>query len=213
MSKISVPITNDFCPQTLFLYGTYGEDKKPDFGLFCWFSYYWDKELGVMMCIGGEKMTKDRIHKNKVFSANLVTEKMLPMADYLGNKSGYDKSKMDFDLRVEKGAVLDVPVLSCSPVIYELEVDRSIPMDDGEVFLCKIRNVLMDDTLADGVKGAGDRISSTGEQNGDQKSVEERICGIAPVHTTCSTYFSWNGKSLGEWGTVKGSFDPKNLDL
>lgn len=67
MSKISVPITNDYCPQTLFLYGTYGEDKAPDFGLFCWFSYCWDKELGVMMCIGGEKMTKDRIHKIRFF--------------------------------------------------------------------------------------------------------------------------------------------------
>lgn len=213
MNKISVPITNDFCPQTLFLYGTYGEDKAPDFGLFCWFSYYWDKELGVMMCISGEKMTKDRIRKNKVFSANLVTEKMLPMADYLGNKDGYDKSKMDFELSVEKGAVLDVPILSCSPVVYELEVERSIPMDDGEVFLCKIRNVLMDDILAAGVKGAGDRIDSIGEQNDDKKSIEECIRSIAPVHTTCGTYFSWSGASLGEWGTVKNSFDPKKLNL
>lgn len=197
MSKISVPITNDFCPQTLFLYGTYGEDGAPDFGLFCWFSYCWDKELGVMMCIEGEKMTKDRIRKNKVFSANLVTEKMLPLADYLGNSSGYDKSKMDFALSVEKGAVLDVPILSCSPVIFELEADRSIPLDDGEVFLCKIRNVLMDEGLTDS----------------DKRSVEERIRSIAPVRTTCSTYFSWNGRSLGEWGAVQDPFDPKKCGL
>lgn len=213
MGKVSVPITNDFCPQTLFLYGTYGEDKSPDFGLFCWFSYYWDEELCVMMCIGDKKLTKDRILKNKVFSANLVTEKMLPLADYLGNKDGYDKSKMDFPLQVEKGSVLDVPILSSSPVVYELEVDRSIPMGDGEVFLCKIRNVLMDESLTDGVKGAGDRISTDGEQNSDKKSIEERIQAIAPVHTTCGTYFSWSGASMGEWGAVKESFDPAKCSL
>ena len=54
MGKVSIPITNDFCPQTLFLYGTYKEDGTPNFGLFCWFSYIWDSELGVMACIGGE---------------------------------------------------------------------------------------------------------------------------------------------------------------
>lgn len=196
MRKISVSITNDYCPQTLFLYGTYGEDKAPNFGLFCWFSYCWDEELGVMMCIGDEKMTKDRIKKNKVFSANLVTEKMISLADYLGNTDGYDKSKMDFPLDIGKGSVLDVPILQCSPVIYELEVVRSIPMDDGEVFICKIRNVLMDESLTD-----------------ETKSVEERIREIAPINTTCSTYFSWNGTSLGEWGIPKNSFDPKKCIL
>lgn len=42
MAKIARQATNDFCPQTLFLYGTYKEDGTPDFGLFCWFSYCWD---------------------------------------------------------------------------------------------------------------------------------------------------------------------------
>jgi hypothetical protein len=38
-----------------------------------------------MACIGGEKLTKDRIHARKVFSANLVTDEILPIADYFGN--------------------------------------------------------------------------------------------------------------------------------
>lgn len=32
MSKLSVPIGNDYCPQTLFLYGTYKENGEPNFG-------------------------------------------------------------------------------------------------------------------------------------------------------------------------------------
>lgn len=192
MSKISTGITNDFCPQTLFLYGTYKEDGTPNFGLFCWFSYYWDTDMGVMACIGGNKLTKDRILATKVFSANLVTEEMLPLADYLGNKEGYEENKMNFTLETEKGAVLEVPILSCSPVVFELEVAQSLPLDDGEVFLCKIRNVLMEEGLKD-----------------DSKTFEERIGSIAPISTTCETYFSWSGKSLGAWGEPKGDFQPK----
>ena len=35
MKKVSVPATNDLCPQTLFVYGTKNEDSTPNFGLFC----------------------------------------------------------------------------------------------------------------------------------------------------------------------------------
>lgn len=187
MSKISLSTpTNDFCPQTLFLYGTYKEDGTPDFGLFCWFSYYWDTELMVMAAIGGDKLTRDRLHADGVFSANLVTEELLSTADYLGNISGYDENKMKIDLEIGKGTVLDVPVLASSPWTYELEVVQSLPQADGEIFLCRIRNILADEKLLE--KG---------------KTVEERIRSIAPVHTTCSTYFGWDGKALGAWGEIQ----------
>lgn len=57
MGKNSLKPYNDYCPQTLFLYGTRDENGDPDFGLFCWFSYIWDGEMGVMCCIGGNKPT------------------------------------------------------------------------------------------------------------------------------------------------------------
>jgi flavin reductase (DIM6/NTAB) family NADH-FMN oxidoreductase RutF len=185
MSKVSVPIGNHFCPQTLFLYGTFKEDGTPNFGLFCWFSYLWDSELGVMACIGGEKLTKDRIRETGVFSANLVTEAILPFADYFGNVEGYSEEKMNIPVETSRGAVLDVPILDSSPLAFELEAFQSVHLDDSEVFLCKIRNVLVDELLAD-----------------ESKSAEERIQAIAPVSTTCLTYFSWDGKALGRWGEL-----------
>ena len=61
--KVSLPHpSNACCPQAFYTYGTYKEDGTPNFGLFCWFGFCWDGELGVMACIGGEKLTKDRIH-------------------------------------------------------------------------------------------------------------------------------------------------------
>ena len=190
MKKISLQPTNDYCPQTLFLYGTYNEDGEADFGLFCWFSYTWDKELGVMACIGGSKRTLDNIHRNKVFSANLVTEKILPLADYMGCVDGNKPEKMSgLNLEVEKGRVLAVPVLTASPVNYELEVKQFIPTDSGEVMLCAIRNVLQDEMLA------GEHTSST-----------EKLAEIAPVQTTCERYFSWKGENLGAWGEPMAQF-------
>jgi len=85
--------------------------------------------------------------KNKVFSANLVTEEILPIADYFGNKKGYDNDKMNIEIETEKGQVLNVPIFTKSPVAFELEVNQSIIFGDSEVFLCKIRNVLIDEYL------------------------------------------------------------------
>ena len=189
MGKISIAPTNDYCPQTLFLYGTYDDEGRADFGLFCWFSYIWDGALGVMACIGGEKLTKENIHKQKVFSANLVTEELLPLADYLGNTDGHNPDKMKPDIAIEKGRVLPVPVLAASPVAFELEVRQFVPLKDGEVMLCSIRNVLQDDLLA----------------NGSGSSLE-KLQAIAPVRTTCSRYFGWNSEDLGAWGEPGKAF-------
>ena len=68
-------------------------------------------------------------------------------------------------------------------VVFELEVKQFIPLDDGEVMLCAIRNVLQEDLL---VK--------------EDVSTEEKLAAIAPVHATCSSYFSWRGADLGVWG-------------
>ena len=184
MAKVSVSPTNDYCPQTLFLYGTNKEDGTPNFGLFCWFSYCWLDDLGVMACISGSKLTLERIRKTKAFSANLVTEKLLPLADYCGTAAGFDGDKLGAAFACERGKVLDVPVLSDSPVAFELTVERMIPLNDPdtEVLLCRVENVLMDETL-----------------QAEGESFEEKLRRIAPIRTTCQTYFGWDGHTLGAW--------------
>ncbi|MNC52572.1 Flavin reductase like domain protein [compost metagenome] len=135
-----------------------------------------------MACIGGEKLTKDRIRAAGVFSANLVTEAMLPVADYLGVTSGYNAGKMDIGLEVVPGQTLHVPLLADSPWSFELEVKQTIPLDGSDVFLCKIRNVMADEVLAD-----------------EARPLEERFRLAAPALTTHETYFS-AGNPLGVWG-------------
>jgi flavin reductase (DIM6/NTAB) family NADH-FMN oxidoreductase RutF len=136
-----------------------------------------------MACIGGEKLTKDRIRDKKVFSANLVTEEILPIADYFGNKEGYNRDKMNIAIETERGRILNVPVFTKSPWIFELEVNQSIKLSGSEVFLCKIKNVLADEFLCD-----------------ETISIEKRIKTIRPVRTACQTYFSWSGDIICGWG-------------
>jgi len=167
----------------LFLYGTYKEDDMPNFGLFGWFNFYWDVEIGAMACIGNNKLTKDRIEATKVFSANLVTEELLPIADYFGNKEGYSKDKMNVNVEIEKGQVLDIPILAKSPWIFELEVNKTITLKNSEIFLCDIRNVLADENLCN-----------------ETLTVEECVKTIRPVHTISQKYFSWDGNEICDWG-------------
>ena len=186
MNKISVPVTNDLCPQTLFTYGTFKEDGTPNFGLFCWFSYCWFDDLGVMCAIGGHKQTQDRILANRVFSANLVTESTLPLADYFGTADGHDADKMDVPFAWERGQKLNVPVLTDAPFAFELEVERVIPTNEEEgdtVFLCRIRNVLKNAELTDTSLPVTTLMQKVGA-----------VCTTG----TCD-YWSWDGRHLGEW--------------
>ena len=185
-NKVSVPVTNDLCPQTLFTYGTFKEDGTPNFGLFCWFSYCWLDDLGVMCCIGAPKQTQDRILATRVFSANLVTESNLALSDYFGTADGHDADKMDIPFQWERGQKLDVPVLTDCPFSFELEVERVVPLNEAEginIFVCHIRNVLKNADVADGAL-----------------PLDELMRKVGAVRTTGSLgYWSWDGRYLGAW--------------
>ena len=189
MAKVKGERNNDFCPQALYLYGTYREDGTPNFGLFCWFSYLWDQGLGAMACIGEDKLTKDLIRRNGAFSANLVTEDLLPLADYYGNTPGHSKDKMKRQPAVEAGQVLSVPTIVESPVSFELEPYQEIPLSQGsDLFLCRIRNVMREENLTD----RGEDFAA-------------RLRRAAPVVTVGEQHYcSLDGRDLGRWGGPMG---------
>lgn len=191
MAKIKGELSNDFCPQSLYLYGAYEEDgATPHFGLFCWFGWCWLGEdegtLGVMACIGEEKRTKDLIRKNGVFSANLVNEPLLPLADYYGCVSGRETpDKMKRLPTVERGQALEVPTIAESPVSIELKVVKEEALTgESTLFLCEVANVTIDERLTD-----------------KSLPVIERMKLSQAVSTVAEeTYVSFFGQELGKWG-------------
>jgi len=176
-------------PKALFLYGTNKEDGSPNFGLFTWITGCWNGENSVMVCIGEPKLTKDRILEQKRFSANLVSEAMLPIADYFGNTSGHDPKKMDIPLNVGRGKVLDVPVLNDSPFVLELEVTQQYPLAEESIILvCKVCNTIKEKSTA---------------------TREERIRATPPVVTIGNEYFTLQPVSKGRWGQWKNLKESK----
>ena len=65
---------------------------------------------------------------------------------------------------------------------FELEAVEFIPRGDGEVILCKIRNVLQDESLS------------------SDETVAQKLARIAPVRTTAKTYLGYDGRDMGAWG-------------
>lgn len=149
MKKVVTDLSKHFCPHPmpLFLFGTYDTSDMPNYGLFCWLNFCWDNELAIMACLDGEKLTKDRIKATGEFSANLVTDSMLPLADYLGHRKGYDTEEPPFDIQTVPGEKLHVPVLEESPLTYELKVTSTISLKGSDVFICHIRNAMVQESI------------------------------------------------------------------
>jgi len=140
-----------------------------------------------MTTISEDKFTRDNIRANGMFSMGLVTEDILPLADYFGNKRGYEADKMDIPVNIEKGRRLDVPVLVECHWTFELEVDKTFKDGGVDIYLCKIRNVLADESLC-----------------GESPSLEEKLNILRPVRTVANTYCSWDGRILAKWGEPMG---------
>ena len=173
-------------PKALFLYGTKKEDGTPNFGLFTWITGCWNGEMSIMVCIGEPKLTKDRILVEKMFSANLVSERLLPLADYLGNTQGYMPGKMNIPINVGRGEVLDVPILMDSPLTLELEVSRHFPLaDKSDIFVCSVRNTRKAKELE------------------NMASLEECLRIVRPVVSVGNEYFTIEPVSKGHWGQWK----------
>ncbi|MFR8340625.1 MAG: hypothetical protein ACLVAW_30275 [Eisenbergiella massiliensis] len=96
--------SNDFCPQCLYLYGTYKENREPNYGLFCWATYCWDEGLKFVACIGQDKLTRDRIRTEGVFFRFRSERSASARHDFCGTHPGYEFDKSE-KVESEKGGV------------------------------------------------------------------------------------------------------------
>lgn len=188
MTKISVEEGNRFCPQALFLYGTYKEDGMPNFGLFCWCTYCYTKNgFRFVACIGEDKLTRDRIRETGVFSATAVGEEILSDADFCGCNAGYETDKAQ-RVCAERGEKLNVPIPLCGKWTFELRVvDTLHPENDenSDIYICEIVNTMADAALT-------------------AKEPLDTLLRLAmPVVTLGQQYYRVAHDSLGGWGELQ----------
>ena len=150
MKRKSVKPIYSMCVQPSFIIGTNNEDGSYNFAPITWVSVTHEEGDGYLLVISmfGTKRTKQNVIRTGLFSANLVSTKMLPLMDYFGTKHAKDGKKNDIPYNVSRGAVLDVPTLDESPWVYECEVARSVETGDSTTFFCHIKNIQIDERLS-----------------------------------------------------------------
>lgn len=183
MEKISLAPEWVFSPQPMYMIGTNNEDGTANICVITWLGFSFDGGPHLMMTMGGNKLPKTNILREKTFSAGLITEDTLWLADYFGSTRGEDGPKNALPFRTERGAVLDVPVIGECPWIYECEVTKVIELEGAHLFLAAIRNIQISREYADM----------------DLKKID--LTRLRPAVYAPYNYFSIGEKlgSMGEW--------------
>lgn len=190
MEKISIPPEWVFSPQPMYIIGTKNEDGTPNFCIITWLGFSFDKGPNIMMTVGGTKLTKTNILREKKFSANMITEDNLWLADYFGNTNGEEGEKNAVSYSYNWGEAVDVPIINECHWSYECEVTKVIELDGAHLFLAAIRNIQIDKEY----------------ENMDMKKID--LTKIHPAIYAPYNYFSI-GSKLGEMGEWRKHIDNK----
>jgi flavin reductase (DIM6/NTAB) family NADH-FMN oxidoreductase RutF len=137
-----------FCPQPIFLIGTYNEDGSPNFAPISWVSATWPVEMTLVISMHSKKATKNNIFRTGVFSANLSNSGMIGLIDYFGSVSGLDGAKNAMAFEYENGLALDVPTLKASKWVYECRVTKTLELGESHTFFADVCRAEIDETLA-----------------------------------------------------------------
>ena len=139
--KVSIEPQAVFIPQPMYVIGTSDGNDNPNFSVITWIEFGWNGSPYMVMGIGGKKKTKDNILKTGEYTANLVSQDFLKLADYFGMSKGNDGIKNKLDYAYKKGEEVQAPVLELSKWVFECKVDRVIELDGSHLFISKIVNI------------------------------------------------------------------------
>ena len=181
MEKISLSPDWVFSPQPMYIIGTKNEDGTPNFCIITWLGFSFDSSPHIMMTVGGTKQTKTNLLREMRFSANMITEDILWLADYFGNTKGENGAKTAVEYDFQWGKCVDVPVIEQCHWAYECEITRVLELDGAHLFLAEIKNIQIDRAY----------------QDMDMKKIDLRQ--LRPAIYAPYNYFSV-GEKLGEMG-------------
>lgn len=149
MNKVDISPQCVFFPQPMYVIGTNNEDGTPNFSVITWLGFSFHGSPHLMMTIFGTKRTKANILREGRFSANIVTQDILWLADYLGCTKGNDQVKDALPYHWRRGSHVDVPLLEESHWQYECVVSSVQELDQAHLFLAKIENIQIDEAYRD----------------------------------------------------------------
>lgn len=101
----------------------------------------------VLVSLAASHFINSKIKETRKLSINIVDEKILPQADYVGSVSGgkIDKSNV---FSYETGDA-GMPIISDAPLILECSVEDIYETPNFESFICSIKNTYVDEEHLD----------------------------------------------------------------
>lgn len=184
VEKVNLKPDMVFSPQPMFIIGTTNEDGTANFCIITWIGFTYDTTPHLMMTIGDTKLTKTNILRDKCFSANLISEDIIWLADYFGCSKGEEGIKDKMEYSFTWGEKVHVPVLDQSHWVYECEANKIIELEGSHLFLGDIKNIQIDKQF----------------ENMDMKKID--LLQLKPTIYAPYQYFSIKEK-LGEMGDWK----------
>ncbi len=157
MPKRSLAPQRGFFPQPAYLIGAFKDDGTPNFTLITLVTFCSVEPPILAFATRGDKLTPGLAREKGLFSANLVTAKMMHLADFCGTTSGATHDKCaETGAAWARGAVLDVPVLDESPWVFECALVDTIRQGDGTIYFGEVRNILVDGMIRETAYGRVD---------------------------------------------------------
>lgn len=99
----------------------------------------------IMVSLAKPHYTNRGIKENRALTVSMVSEGMLPKADYVGCVSGSKEDKSGvFAYHTGKNGA---PIIKESPLVMECEVDDIYETEGFESFICKITAVHADESI------------------------------------------------------------------
>lgn len=130
-------------PTPATVVGTVGTDGKANFLLVAHLGIV--SHSKILLSMHSSHYSNVAVKTTKKLSVNILDEKFVAQADYMGTVSGAktDKSKvLDFHLG-EHGT----PVIEDSPLVMECEVIDTYEIDGFENFICSIKNTYVEENM------------------------------------------------------------------
>ena len=171
------PVKKDFAikyliyPQTVFVIGTYGENRRPNIATVALAGMCSQILPRFFVTFGNKAYTNQNIIRRKAFTVNVPTSTYLDATDYVGLTSGREVDKFAISgLTAADSDHVDAPYVEEFPIVAECELRETLEMGVQTMFIGEIINIKVDETictadvsdLAPEVDGAPDMIKAGG---------------------------------------------------
>ncbi|QAT39392.1 flavin reductase family protein [Clostridium sp. JN-9] len=150
MNKLNFKGSVMLNPTPVVLVTSKNKNNKINIFTVGWVSTVCTNEPIIAMGIRPERLSYEFIKESEECVINLPTKNMVKIVDYCGVVSGRKEDKIKhFNLQLNEGVKISTPSLQISPIALECKVKSITPLGTHHLFLLKVLNVKVDETMLD----------------------------------------------------------------